>query len=148
MYPQVLENCNKALLSKPEDITALNAKAMALGFLKKYDEAIECCDKIIKMDPNDAAAYTSKGLALNELKKYDEAIEYWKKAIEIDDDYVGIWSKKIHSLQDSTGYDDSNLVRLLVIKLSSKAISYAFLRKYYEAIECSNKALELDPNRT
>jgi tetratricopeptide (TPR) repeat protein len=148
MYPQVLENCNKALLSKPEDITALNAKAMALGFLKKYDEAIECCDKIIKKDPNDAAAYTSKGLALNGLKKYDEAIEYWKKAIEIDDNYVGILSKKIHSLQDSTGFDDSNLIRLLVIKLASKAISYAFLRKYNEAIECSNRVLELDPNST
>ncbi len=142
MYPQVLENCNKALLFKPEDITALNAKAMALVFLGKYDEALECCDKIIKIDPNDAAAYTTIGLALNGLKKYDEAIEYWKKAIEIDDIYVGIWSKKFHSLQDSTGYDDSNLIRVLVIKLASKAISYIFLRKYGEAIECSNRALE------
>ncbi|MGB7661773.1 MAG: hypothetical protein WBL67_03470 [Nitrososphaeraceae archaeon] len=50
-----------------------------------------------------------------------KAIEYWKKAIEIDDNYVGIWSKKIYSLQDSTGYDDSNLIRVLVIKLASKA---------------------------
>ena len=78
MYPKMLENCNEALLFKPEDSTALS-KAMALGFLKKYTEAIECCDKIIKIDPDDAAAYTSKGLALNELKKYDEALECWKK---------------------------------------------------------------------
>ena len=148
MYPEMLENCNEALLFKPKDITALNVKAMALGFLKKYTEAIECCDKIVKIDPDDAAAYTSKGLALNELKKYDEALECWKKAIDIDDNYVGIWSKKIHSLQDSTGYDDSNLIRVLIIKLASKAISYAFLRKYNEALECNNRALELDPNST
>jgi tetratricopeptide (TPR) repeat protein len=146
MYQEMLENCNKALLLKPKDITALNAEAVALGFLKKYDEALECCDKIIEMDPNDAAAYASKGLALNALKKYDEALECWKKAIEIDDNYVGIWSKKIHSLQDSTRYDDSNLIRVLVIKLAGKAMSYAFLKKYDEALECSNKALELDPN--
>ena len=146
MYPEMLENCNKALLSKPKDITALNAKAVALGLLKKYDEALECCDKIIEIDPNDAAAYTSKGLALNGLKRYDEALECWKKAVEIDDNYVGIWSKKIHSLQDSRGYDDSNLIRILVIKLAGKGMSYAFIKKYNEALECSNKALELDPN--
>ena len=146
MYPQLLENCNKALLLKPKDITGLNAKALALGFLKKYDEALECCDKITEIDPNDAAAYTSKGLALNGLKKYDEALECWKKAVEIDDNYVSIWSKKIHSVQDSRGYDDSNLIRILVFKLAGKAMSYAFIKKYDEALECSNKALELDPN--
>jgi tetratricopeptide (TPR) repeat protein len=146
MYPEMLENCNKALSSKPKDITALNAKAVALGLLKKYDEALECCDKIIEMDPNDAAAYTCKGLALNELKKYDEALECWKKAVEIDDNYVGIWSKKIHSVQDSRAYDNSNLIRILVMKLTSKGASYAFIKKYNEALECGNKALEMDPN--
>ena len=120
----------------------------SLGFLKKYDEALECCDKITEIDPNDAAAYTSKGLALNGLKRYDEALECWKKAVEIDDNYVGIWSKKIHSVQDSSGYDDSNLIRVLVIKLAGKGMSYAFIKKYDEALECSNKALELDPNNS
>jgi tetratricopeptide (TPR) repeat protein len=148
MYPQLLENCNKALLLKPKDITALNAKALALGFLKKYDEALECCNKITEIDPNDAAAYTSKGLALNGMKRYDEALECWKKAVDIDDNYVGIWSKKIHSLQDSRGYDDSNLIRILVFKLVGKGMSYAFIKKYDEALECSNKALELDPNNS
>ena len=146
MYPEMLENCNKALLSKPTDITAMNAKAVALGLLEKYDEVLECCNKIIEMDPNDAAAYTSKGLALNGLKRYDEALECWKRAVEIDDNYLDILSKKIHSLQDSRGYDDSNLIRILVMKLTGKGMSYAFIKKYNEALECSNKALELDPN--
>ena len=35
MYPEMLENCNKALSLKPKDITALNAKAVALGLLEK-----------------------------------------------------------------------------------------------------------------
>jgi tetratricopeptide (TPR) repeat protein len=146
MYPEMLENCNKALLSKPKDITAMNAKAVALGLLEKYDEALQCCNKIIEMDPNDTAAYTSKGLALNGLKRYDEALECWKKAVEIDDNYVDILSNKIHSLQDSRRYDDSKLIRILVMKLAGKGVSYAFIKKYNEALECSNKALELDPN--
>ena len=48
----MLENCNKALLSKPKDITALNAKALALGFVKKYDDSLECSTKALELDPN------------------------------------------------------------------------------------------------
>ena len=42
---------------------ALNAKALSLGFMKKYDEALECCNKIIEIDPYDVAAWTNKGLS-------------------------------------------------------------------------------------
>jgi tetratricopeptide (TPR) repeat protein len=148
MYSEMLENCNKALLLQPEHITGLNAKAVALGFLKKYDEAVECCDKIIEIDPKDVAAWASKGLALSGLKRNEEAVKCWKKAVEIDDNYVGMWNKKIHSLQDSKGYDDSMLIRILIVKLAGKGMSYAFIKKYNESLECSNKALELDPNNT
>jgi tetratricopeptide (TPR) repeat protein len=144
MYPEMIGSCNKALELEPNDVTALILKSLSLSFIKKYDEALECCDKVIEIDPNDAAAYTSKGLALNGLKRYDEALECWKKAVDIDDNYVGVWSKKIYSLQDSKGYDDSNLIRILVIKLAGKGMSYAFIKKYDEALECSNKALELN----
>jgi tetratricopeptide (TPR) repeat protein len=91
MYPQMLENCNKALLSKPKDITALNAKAVSPGFLKKYDEALECSNKITEIDSNDAAAWASKGLALNGLKRYDEALECSNKALELDPNSIPNW---------------------------------------------------------
>jgi tetratricopeptide (TPR) repeat protein len=146
MYSKMLENCDNALLLKPKDITAMNAKAVALGLLEKYEEALDCSNKIIEVDSNDAAAYTSKGLALNGLKRYDEALGFWKKAVEIDDNYVDVVSNKIHSLQNSRGYVDSNLIRILVMKLFSKGMSFAFIKKYHEALDCSNKALELDPN--
>ena len=55
-----------------------------------------------------------------------------------------MWSKKIHSMQNSKGYDDSTLIHILVAKLAGKGISYAFLKKYNEALEFSNKVLELD----
>ena len=67
-------------------------------------------------------------------------LQCWKKAVEIDDDYVTNWNKKA-SLQDSKGYDDSVVNRILVIKFASKGASYAFMKKYDESLECSNKAL-------
>ncbi len=149
MYKEMLDTCNKALELDTNNVTALNAKALSLSFLKRYEEALECCDKIIEMDSNDAAAWTNKGLVLNELKKYDEALECCKKAVEMDDNYVSIWSKKAHSLNDSKGYDnDFMLSRILVFKLAGKGAAYGFLKKYHEALECSNRALEIDPNNS
>ena len=148
MYTEMLHNCNKSLELKPNDVNALNAKTLSLGFIKKYDEALECCNKIIEIDPSDVAAWTNKGLVLNALKRYNEALECWKNAIEIDDTYVSNWNKKAASSQDSKGYDASVISRILVIKLTGKGVSYAYMKKYKEALECSNKALELDENNS
>ena len=147
MYTGMLDSCNKSLEYKPDDVTALNGKAVSLGFLKRFDEALECSNKAIKIDPKDVAAWTNKGLILSTLKKYDEAHQCWKKAVEIDDNYVTNWNKKASS-QDSEGYDNSVVNRILVIKLAGKGASYAFMKKYDEALECSNKALELDENNS
>ena len=149
MYTEMLHNCNKSLDLKPNDVNALNAKTLSLGFIKKYDEALECCNKIIEIDPSDVAAWTNKGLVLSALKRYNEALECWKKAIEIDDVYVSNWNKKdAASLQDSKVYDTSVINRILVIKLVGKGVSFAYMKKYKEALECSDKALELDANNS
>ena len=50
IYTGMLDSCNKSLEYKPDDVTALNGKAVFLGFLKRYDEALECSDKAIKID--------------------------------------------------------------------------------------------------
>ena len=146
MYPQMMDYYTKALLMSPNNISVLNVNAVSLGFLKRYDEALICCNKSLKIDPNNISAWTNKGLILNGLKRYDEALECWKKAIEIDDGYVIEWSKKPHFLSESRDYDQSILNRILASKLISKGASCCFLKKYQEALECSNKALELDPN--
>ncbi len=146
MYPQMMDYYNKALLMSPDSILALNANAVSLGFLKRYDEALICCNKSLRIDPNDISAWTNMGLILSGLKRYGEALECWKKAIEIDDGYVIEWSKNPHFLSESRDYDHSILDRILALKLISRGASCCFLKKYQEALECSNKALELDQN--
>ena len=148
MYAEMLSYCNRALELKPGDATALNAKALSLGLMGDYEEARKCCDEIIKIDRNDVGAWTNKGLALNGLRKYDEALECWKKAVEIDDNYVDKWNRLSTSSKELKGYDNSVLRRVLVIKLAGKALSYAFMKKYEQSLECSNRALELDENNS
>jgi len=84
-------------------------------------------------------------LILQELKKYNEALKCWKKSIEIDDNQVDSWlTKKDQFFSNYIGYDNSVISRILSAKLSGKGMALGFLKKYDEALECSNKALELD----
>jgi tetratricopeptide (TPR) repeat protein len=145
MYPETLNNCNKALELEPNNVDILNLKTLSLIFIKRYDEALECSNRVIKLNPNDASVWMSKGLIFQDLKKDDEALECWKKAVDIDDNYVNTClSNKDHFFSNYMGYNNSVLSRLISAKLSGKGIALEFLKRYDEALECSNKALELD----
>ncbi len=62
----------------------LNDKAVALNYIKHFDEAIECLQKAIKMNPEYVKAYCNLGDSLNISKKYQEAIEILDKGLKLD----------------------------------------------------------------
>jgi tetratricopeptide (TPR) repeat protein len=149
MYGETLDNCNKALELDPNNVTAFDIKTLSLIFNKRFDEALECSNKALELNSDNATAWMSKGLIFQELKRDDEALECWKKAVEIDDIYVSMeMDKRDQFFSNSIGFDNSALSRILAIKLASKGVALGYLKKYDEALECSNKALELDPSNS
>ncbi len=147
MYQETLNNCNKALEIEPNNIIALNFKTLSLLYIRRYDEALECSNKVIELNPNDAIAWMNKGLIFQDLKRDDESLECWKKSIEVNDVHVSMGlSKKDKFFFNSIGYDNSVLSRIIIAKLASKGMAFGFLKRFDEALECSNKALELDSN--
>jgi tetratricopeptide (TPR) repeat protein len=150
MPKEMIEKCDRALEIDLNNTDALNNKAWALYELKKYEESLECCNKALKVDPNDIDAWTHKGWALQELKKYDEAIECWNKSIQIDDNnnHVNEWNKDTQTIihHNLKGRSETAIFnRIFAEKLINKGTAYNFLKKYDLAIECFNKALEIDP---
>ncbi|MEW6386664.1 MAG: MBL fold metallo-hydrolase [Thermodesulfobacteriota bacterium] len=75
--------CDKALAAKPENLRALQIKAMCLTDLGRGEEAIEVIDKILAQEKNNPYAITAKGHALLGLGKYADSLEYFDKALEI-----------------------------------------------------------------
>jgi tetratricopeptide (TPR) repeat protein len=94
---------------------------MALECLERFDEAIIYYDKAIKLDPNNAFYYIHKVEFLNYLERYDKAIGYFNEIIKFNERYL---SRAYHK----------------------KAYSLVFLNRSNEAIECYDKAIELNPN--
>lgn len=122
---KALVNFNAVLKLDSEFIDALNYKAVALIYCKKYEDAIKCCDKVISIDSGYLLAYQNKGIALYYLKRYEESIDNFNEIIKT--------PNKI----------PKDLVRTA---WHNKGTSFYYLEKYEESLECFNKALSIDQN--
>ncbi len=75
--------CNKALVSNPENMRALQLKALCLTDLGRGEEALGVLDQILARQSHDAHALTAKGHALLGMAKYEESLEYFDRALGI-----------------------------------------------------------------
>lgn len=75
--------CNKALAGKPENIRALQVKALCLTDLGRSEEAIGTLDEILARQPQDPYALTAKGNALLGAARYEESLNFFDQAINL-----------------------------------------------------------------
>jgi tetratricopeptide (TPR) repeat protein len=108
-----------------------------LGELGRYEEAVEYFDKALEKDPHDSGTWNNKGIAFRELGRYEEALECHNKAVELDPNNVNAWYNKGHTLSASALPG--------VIDDEYREIHPLDVNKHEKAIECFDKALELDP---
>ena len=139
---------------------------------KNYTKAIELCDQAIDIDKQSFISYLSKANSLLQLSQYKNAIDYYNKVLVIDaHNKEGIKNKEIalESLKkqkyseivdniksDFEKKNYSNVINLCntAIEIDSKSsFTYVYkahslkeLRRYKEAIEWYDKALEINPD--
>lgn len=94
--------------------------------LGKFNEAIASYDEALKKDPNYSVALFMKSNALFSLGLFTEAIVCYDKAID--------------------GYDKTLEAGSLALVWRNKGIAYSSMNQYDIALECSDRALEFDPN--
>ena len=68
---------------EPNNVTALNAKGLALSNLGKYDKAIESYDEVLELEPNNVTALNRTGEALEGQGRDQESSKYFDKVGEI-----------------------------------------------------------------
>jgi tetratricopeptide (TPR) repeat protein len=77
-----LENCALALKADPDNPSALNVRAWALGHLGKFDEAYLDVENALRQRSDIAAYLGTCGFILFGLGRYEKAIEQLDKALE------------------------------------------------------------------
>jgi tetratricopeptide (TPR) repeat protein len=98
---------------------AWGGKALALDYLKRYENALECYNKAIECNSNNSITWHNRGLTLASLKMLRESVESFGKALEINPNYAKAW------------YNKGRLLEKLGESESSQ--------------QCFNKARKLDP---
>ncbi len=167
-------NYSFVLADNVEEAEKLNKEGLKYYEEKNYEKALEYFTKALEYY-KEKTIYNNKGLAYYNLKDYEKAAIEFKNAIDLDPAYVNAWYNRGSSLLNLEKYEEAINCFDEVLKLDpshskakeKKAQAEAalaaqagekegeewFLKgkafyedgKYSEAIDCFNKALEIDP---
>ena len=120
LYQQALDDCNVALMNKPDDEQGLaNRQNIYLNLLKD-SLAFADAERLIKLNPNNKAGYYTRGVVYSRINQPDKALADLSKCLSLDPTIDYGFSYR--------GY-----------------ILFTFFKKYAEAISDYNKAIELNP---
>ena len=142
-----LQYFDKAIEIDQNNFLAWEYKGMALGNLAKYKESIKCFDKAIDLDPKNILSWFKKGVAYftmakptmgdEDRKNYEEALKCFEES-----------TKLINTMEVGAGvisYVVETKPFLATIKIFiEKGRTFLVLKRPQEALECFDKALELD----
>jgi len=150
-YEEALQCYDKAIQLEPNSTEYWSNKGLAFFKLSRYDEALPCFDKATQLEPNNAEYWSNKGLAFFKLSRYDEALTCFDKATQLEPNNAGYWNMKGNTyLSRSGSFKRSN--ELQSHGLFSSIISFLLfsdsfkLHQIDEAIQCYDKATQLEPN--
>jgi glyoxylase-like metal-dependent hydrolase (beta-lactamase superfamily II) len=86
LLEEVVFCCDKELILRPENVSAMQLKAFALNDMGRCEESIEILDRILKQQADNVYALTAKGHALLGLQKFDESLPFFDDALAINPD--------------------------------------------------------------
>jgi tetratricopeptide (TPR) repeat protein len=75
--------CDKALVARGDNLSALELKAMCLNDLGRCAEAVEAFDKVLAQKDDHVFALTGKGCALLGLGRYEESLSQFDSALQV-----------------------------------------------------------------
>ncbi|MEO0649107.1 MAG: tetratricopeptide repeat protein [Planctomycetota bacterium] len=89
-HTTAVEHYDRALGLDPDNVAVLNAKAMSLVQLERFDEAVATVQRAIELDPEDPMLDTSLSIIYQRAGKIDEAeaaaaqhrLKSWKQELK------------------------------------------------------------------
>ena len=153
-YDEALESINKAIELESNNVEVLALKVMILDETGHYDEALELLKKILEIAPEELWAIEWQGRILSKLDRYDEALGCFNKLTQLAPNNVRVWEYKLtilFQLKKPEYLDELLNVSKRLCELESEQSVWwrvrggvlRFLKRYSEAIESLNKAIEL-----
>lgn len=88
-FTGALQHADEGLRLDPENLTALNARSIALNKLKRTDEAIDTMNNALGQDPENPYTHTTVGWNLLEKGRHEEAAVHFREALRLNPTFRG-----------------------------------------------------------
>lgn len=124
-YNEALKTCNEALILNEKQPMILSQKSLCLYILQQYKESLEVAKIAVKYGKNLPITYEMRANAHSALGNFDLALSDYSKALELVKD------------SNNSNLDETYLNRFCPLYN---------LKRYDEALETCNKALEITDN--
>lgn len=151
-YEEAIEIFEKRLTFSPDFDTALMC-AMTYEMLQDFENTEKYYALALSLDPENVMVVESHGKTLLEMERYEEAAADFERALELDPEspdamcgrgqtffHLGEIDKAENDFRETVRLDSENMIAWSMIGQIR-----LYQEQYAEALECLEKALELDP---
>ncbi|MCQ4575523.1 MAG: tetratricopeptide repeat protein [Candidatus Brocadiales bacterium] len=151
-YERAIADCNRALEINPELAEAYFNRGFTYNNLGQHKRAIADLDRALEINPDYAAAYINRGFAYNNLGQHKRATADHERARELNPELVDAYDNEIKALKKLAGetkpkeVEAQGAATMDADTWFQRGTKLGESGNYEEAIECFDKALEIDPN--
>lgn len=153
-YEKSIDEYKKVNGLNPKDAEAYAWQGLDYLALEKPDEASKLCEKAISMDPKCGMGYSVKGMILYASGSTVDGDNLMDEAIKIDSKNVQVYINKVETLFDDEKYLQSEAICWTAEPKFPYEPSFYYydaqchsmLGQYYQAIDCFNKVLKIEPD--
>lgn len=132
----------------PDNIEAINGKGCSLMKLNEFDEAEKYFDQSLTIEKT-SSALINKGIIAKSRKEYKKSLSYYDKAIQVQpelNNIITILKNDIFNLIDMEIEIDFNDFNPRSNELIKKGLEYKNSERLWDALDCYQKAIEIDNN--
>lgn len=155
-FQKVINFCHEALRLNPDDLEALNLKAIALRRMGKAEKAVEIYKLILEKKPNHPRILFNLGIAYARLNRIQEAEKVYQKVLVIKPDFVEAHNNlgEIYLRQGRIAEAEEEFLKAVelsdgfALAFSNLAEVYLRQKEVRKAREYVEKALTIDPDLT
>ena len=150
----LLQENDFILSQNPNNITALEYRALILFNDKRYRDAISASEKIVSIDPSSSFAWYLIGCSWGSLNNNEKSKEAFQKMAALSPDDPSQYNIQGVALSRTEMYDDAIRSFKKAIDLypgyaaawNNLGVTYLGMNEINQAIDAFNRAISLDPN--
>jgi tetratricopeptide (TPR) repeat protein len=155
-YQEAIDCADRALELDPEHSWALRSRVDFLWHARRFHEAEDAARTALDRQPRDPDVHVATGRLFQTQVRHQDAIHHADRALELDPEHSWALRSRVEFLQEAGRFDEAEDAARTALDQQRDdpdvhvTAGWLFEKqvRYQEAIDCADRALELDPEHS